>query len=210
MKTSRRFRPYGTAYHLPIKGKAKVTPQAENGAEIETWIYVVNDKNEQSLLGKADAIRLGIVQLNLNGAETEVIKKMSFIPKEIVLVDGIVSGGETQQSIDKRMQDIIKDFPSVFTDTTGRFRGGPIKIQVKSNAVPVIQAPRRIPLHYRERAKAELEKMISEDIIEGLIDTEEPGTFLSNLFITDKKGTDKIRVTLIGLSRGEQVNISDS
>ena len=56
VKTSKRFRPYGTAYHLPIKGKAKVTLQAENGAETETWIYVVNDKNEQSLLGKADAV----------------------------------------------------------------------------------------------------------------------------------------------------------
>ena len=111
-------------------------------------------------------------------------------------MDGIVSGGETQQAMDKRIQDIIRDFPLVFTDTTGRFRGEPIKIQVKSNAVPVIQAPRRIPLHYRERAEAELRKMIFEDIIEGPIDIEEPGTFLSNLVFTDKKGTDKIRVTL--------------
>ena len=75
------------------------------------------------------------------------MKKISFIPKESFSVDGIVSGGKTQLAIDKRMQDIIKDFPSVFTDTTERFRGEPIKIQVKSNAVPVIQAPRRIPLH---------------------------------------------------------------
>ena len=51
-------------------------------------------------------------------------------------------------------------------------------------------------MHYRERAKAELEKMISEDIIEGPIDVEEPGTFLSNLVITDKKGTDKVQLTL--------------
>ena len=197
VRTSKRFRPYGTAYHLPIKGKAKVTLQAENGVEIETWIYVVNDKNEQSLFGKADVIRLGIVQLNLQGAETEVIKKISFIPKESVSADNIiVSGGETQQAIDKRMQDIIEDFQSVFTDIIGRFRGEPIKIQVKSNAVLVIQAPRRIPLHCSERAKTELEKIISEDIIEGPIDTEEPGTFLSNLVITAKKGTDKIRVTL--------------
>ena len=85
MKTSKRFRPYKTAYHLPIKGKAKVTLQTENGAEIETWIYVVNDKNEQSLLGKADAIRLGIVQLNLKGAETEVIKKNIIHSKRIFL-----------------------------------------------------------------------------------------------------------------------------
>ena len=38
--------------------------------------------------------------------------------------------------------------------------------------------------------------MISEDIIEGPIDIEEPETFLGNLVITDKKGTDKIRVML--------------
>ena len=69
---------------------------------------------------------------------------MSFIAKKSVSVDGIVSGGETQQAIDKRMQDIIKDFPSVFTDIIRRFRSEHIKIQVKSNAVPVIQAPRRI------------------------------------------------------------------
>ena len=97
-----------------------------------------------------------------------------------------------RNTISNRQKDEIKDFPSVLTDTTGRFRGKPIKIQLKSNAVPVIQAPRRIPLHYRERAKAELEKIISEDII----CVEEPGTFLSKLVITDKKGIDKIRVTL--------------
>ena len=38
--------------------------------------------------------------------------------------------------------------------------------------------------------------MISEDIIEGPADIEEPGTFLSNLVITDKNGTDKVWVTL--------------
>ena len=52
VKTSKRFRPYGTAYYLPIKGKAKVTLQAENGAEIETWIYVVNDKTSNHFFEK--------------------------------------------------------------------------------------------------------------------------------------------------------------
>ena len=61
---------------------------------------------------------------------------MSFIPKKSVSVDGIVFGGETQQAINKRMQDIIKDFASVFTDTTGRFTGKPIK-SGKSNEVPL-------------------------------------------------------------------------
>ena len=38
--------------------------------------------------------------------------------------------------------------------------------------------------------------MKKDDIIEGPISIERPGTFLSNLVITEKKGTDKIRVTL--------------
>ena len=38
--------------------------------------------------------------------------------------------------------------------------------------------------------------MKEEDIIEGPITIEEPGTFLSDLVITDKKGTDRIGVTL--------------
>ena len=47
-----------------------------------------------------------------------------------------------------------------------------------------------------DRLEVELEKISKEDIIEGPSDEEEPGTFISNLVITDKKGTDQIRVTL--------------
>ena len=36
--------------------KAKATQIAERGAKIETWIYVVDDSIEQSLLGESDAI----------------------------------------------------------------------------------------------------------------------------------------------------------
>ena len=60
----------------------------------------------------------------------------------------------------------------------------------------VIQPPRRVPMHYGERLRQELEKMKEEDITEGPINIEEPGTFLSNLVVADKKGTDRIRVTL--------------
>ena len=86
VKTSKRFRPYGTAYHLPIKGKALVTLTAELGAEIETWIYVVDDHKESSLLGETDAIRLGIVKLDLRGAEEEVVKKIEYLNKSDVKI----------------------------------------------------------------------------------------------------------------------------
>ena len=201
VKTSKRFRPYGTAYHLPIRGKAKVKLTAERGAATETWIYVVDDKKEQSLLGEADAIALGIVTLDLKGSpphksDAEVINKIEYGQLSFEAPGEIVSGGETQAEIDKNMKQIMKDFPKLFSDSTGKVKGPPIKIQVRDDATPVIQPGRRIPLHYMEKLKSELERMKREDIIEGPIEIEVPGTFLSNIVITDKKDTGDIRVTL--------------
>ena len=136
------------------------------------------------------------MKLDLKGSTEEVMGRVSYLPKPNPPSNGIVSGNETQKEIDKRMKALINQFPSVFTDVTGKFRGEPIKIQLKSDMSPVIQHPCRIPMHYRERLRQELGKMKEEDIIEGPITIEEPGTFLSNLVITDKKGIDRIRVTL--------------
>ena len=81
VKTSKGFRPFGTAYKLPIIGRAHVTLTAEAGAQITTWVYVVKDRKEQSLLGKSDGERVGIIQLNPKGATTEVVNRLTEIPK---------------------------------------------------------------------------------------------------------------------------------
>ena len=44
--------------------------------------------------------------------------------------------------------------------------------------------------------KTEVFRMKDEDIIEGPIEVEESGTFVSNVVLTDKKDTDQVRVTL--------------
>ena len=51
-------------------------------------------------------------------------------------------------------------------------------------------------MHYINPLKKEIEQMLNDDIIEGPISIEEPGTFLSNLVIVDKKDKRAIRVTL--------------
>ena len=108
-----------------------------------------------------------------------------------------MSGGETQVKIDANMKKIISQFPALFSAKTGKFQGPPIKIQVHSNATPVVQPSLRIPLHYMERLQSEIIKMSKDDIIEGPLEIEEPGTYISNLVITDKKwDPEKIRVTL--------------
>jgi len=60
----------------------------------------------------------------------------------------------------------------------------------------VIQARRKLPLSYIDRLGGMVKKFLDEDLIEGPLDEEEEGTFISNLVITDKKDSDDIRVTL--------------
>ena len=95
------------------------------------------------------------------------------------------------------LQKMEVQFQSIFTTKTGKYRGDPIKIHVQSDVTPVIQPSRRIALHYVDRTKKKIESMLAEDIIEGPLEVEEPGMFISNLVISDKKnGSDEIRVTL--------------
>ena len=197
VKTSKLFRPYGTQYHLPIIGRAYVAIRSENGAVINTWVYIVNSTKESSLLGETDAVRLGIVTINLKGAEKEVtVNKVDFVTKSALSKQEPIQNQQSQRQIEDTMKLMRMKHKDVFSDVTGKFQGPPIKIQVSKNAVPIIQPRRGNPLHYVDRLEKELKKMLDEDIIEGPLDEEEPGTFISNLVITDKKGTDQIRVTL--------------
>ena len=56
-----------------ILGKAHVNLTALKGAKIDTYVYIIDDPKEQSLLGEEDAKRLGLVKLNPKGATHEVI-----------------------------------------------------------------------------------------------------------------------------------------
>ena len=101
--------------------------------------------------------------------------------------EGSISGGQTQEEIDKAMKDLTDQFPKLFEDRIGKFKGKPIKIQVKPNTVPIIQPTRQIPLYYIEPLEAEFKHMIEYDITKGPLELEEPETYISNLVITDKK-----------------------
>ena len=72
VKTRIKFRPYRTDSQLLIRGRAKVRLTAKVGAEIETWVYINDDGNENSLLGKRYAIRLGIVNIGPEGMSHKV------------------------------------------------------------------------------------------------------------------------------------------
>jgi len=83
--------------------------------------------NEQSLLGEEDATRLGIVTLDVLGAPAEVVKHISHMQATTRVLDDVAGGGQTQDEIDTNMKHIIEQFLSVFSNSTGKFIGSPIK-----------------------------------------------------------------------------------
>ena len=190
-----------------FKEKQHVNLTAQKGAQIDKYLYIIDDPKEQSLLGEEDAKRLGIVKLNPEGATHEVIppaetiKRISYPTKSNYDSNNKdeTSAHKTNSRaiIDKQMQQILEQFPESFSDNTRKFEGDRIKIHVRPNVNLVVQPPRHIPLHYVDRLHDEIIKMVDEDIIESPLETEEPGTYISNLVITDKKwDPQRIRVTL--------------
>jgi hypothetical protein len=212
VKTSKKFRPYGTQKHLPIRGKAVISLQSKNGARIKTRVYIINSRKEQSLLGKYDGIRLGIVKLNPNGGkeavsidanDDEEIQRMESLrrvtrhKKGSTTSQGIVSGGETQVEIDTHMKKMIDDNPSLFSNRTGRFNGDPIHIHMKDDATPVVAPSRPVPLQYVDRLNTEIQQMLDDGVITGPLKSVPPDMCISNLVVTSKKwDPKKIRVTL--------------
>ena len=61
--TKIRFRPYSTKAEVPLLGKMKVKLTNNNGYQTNTTVYVTKGQTE-SLLGREDAIDLGIIQIN--------------------------------------------------------------------------------------------------------------------------------------------------
>ena len=166
VKTNIKFRPYGTSVQLPIRGRAKVYFRAQAGAAISTYVYVNDDDSESSLLGKNDAERLGIIQINLRGSREEIKlePEKEITPEEEVQRiklcrrAGLKKGsGETAKEDDKKMNKLVKDYAGIFQGI-GEYRGEPVRIKVDKDASPIIQPPRRIPLHYVEPLKEHLEE----------------------------------------------------
>ena len=95
------------------------------------------------------------------------------------------NGTEENLDIEDKMNWVAEEFKPLFQGI-GWYKGSPIQIQVKPGARPVIQPPRRIPLHYREPLEDHLAELLEQDVIEGPLQEEERGTWISNLVITAK------------------------
>ena len=69
-------------------------------------------------------------------------------------------------------------------DKIGRFPGGQYHIQLIDNATPIIHPPRKVPVHIMPLYKAELEKMIADDII---TEVKEPTDWVNSIVCNVKR-----------------------
>ena len=192
-KNKVRLVPYGTNQHLEVLGRSKCTMTAGAGAKVDTIVYVVRGAKE-SLLGLKDGEALGIINIQPEG---EPVRRLDMFTKEAEPAPGtVVSGGQTQDQIDKTMADLVAKFPKVFKGL-GRATGVPdIHIEMDNSVTPVQQKQRQIPIQYKQKLKDHLEELVREGVVTPVECTNGTG-WIHNVVITAKKwSADKIRMNL--------------
>ena len=100
---------------------------------------------------------------------------------------------------------ILKEYKDCF-DKIGRFPGEKYHIKLIDNPVPVVHPPRTVPVLILPLYKAELNKMLAEDIVVPVI---EPTEWVNSIVchVTEKPdGTKKVK-TLLRSKRSEQEHL---
>ena len=82
-RSNMRFRPYSTDEAIPLLGMCDVKLRSKRGKTVKTRIYVAEGEAE-SLLGRQDAINLGILMINPDGDEPDKTDRLRCITPEIL------------------------------------------------------------------------------------------------------------------------------
>ena len=89
-------------------------------------------------------------------------------------------------------EDLIREYPQVFSDVPRPMPGEQFHIGLEDDVVPYcVTTPRTIPYAYRDKEKAELDRMVSERIIAPVT---EPTRWCAPIVVAPKKETDNIRL----------------
>ena len=176
---------------------------------VVTRVYVTKGQHE-SLLGKDDAIALGILKLDRDGdtPETEAPEAVRCITPEVLkdpIEIGIVLGGQTQPQIDAEMNKIAEEYSDIF-EGVGRAKCDPIHTQMKEGAIPVTQPKRQIPLQFKEETRKKLQYLKDNGLIEGPLPPGECKGWLTNMVITKKAwNSDEVRINIDTKRMNDQV-----
>ena len=170
----------------------------EENHTIKTTVYIVEGERE-SLLGKEDAIKLGIISVNPKGKKPNGQDTVGCITPETLkdpIKEGTVSGGQTQAQIDAKMEELANKHEDVFKGM-GRANTDPIHIEIEDDAIPMAQGRRPIPHQLREAAQEKLRYMLDNDLIEGPLPAEQCKGWIHNIVVTKKGWSEKeVRINL--------------
>ena len=102
-----KFKPYGTNIVLPVIGRAKVVLQCQAGAEVKTMVYVVRDQKE-SLLGRRDGQKLGIIMIKPEGkAAEQQIRQITSVSKEKLFEEDKVEAN--MEKLKGKLQELFRE-----------------------------------------------------------------------------------------------------
>ena len=204
--TEVRFRPYSTDKIVPLLGCCDVRMRNNKDMIIKTRVYITEGEKE-SLLGKDDAMALGILKLNPDGDEPENVRRVTTQTPEILRCitpeilkpenkTGIVSGGKTQLQIDADMS-VIADKHSKVLEGMGRAKVDPIHINMRNEMTPIAQGKRPIPEQFKEAVNEKLLYMKDNGLIEGPLPPGECTGWIHNMVITKKSwSTSEVRINI--------------
>ena len=149
-------------------------------ASVSSEFTIVEAPGHPSMIGCRQAQELGIITIHVEE------------------VSGDSASPATQQAahyVGLSKATVMDEYKDCF-DKIGRFPGDQYHIQLIDNPTPVIHPPRTVPVHILPLYKAELEKMIADDII---TDVTEPTDWVNSIVCNVKEtpdGMKKVRLCL--------------
>ena len=170
-KTTTRAFAYDNQKPVTFIGKFDALVETRKRYAIATF-YVVNNNTSGNLISADTAQELGLVTLHLN--------KISTPTQSSTLVTN-------DDNLNKR----IAKHSSVFQGL-GKLKDSAVKLNIDENIVPVAEPQRRVPFHIREKVKIAIEKLLEDEIIEKVPDTQ--ATPWISPIVAVPKGDESVRI----------------
>ena len=177
-QTNIKFRPYGTETILKCHGTVDATIVTQSGAKHTTQMYVVEGHLAEPLLGRVDALALGVLNIKKEG-RNETTEGVNVVADNlraagIRLAGGVQASENMTPDAQKRLDDLIERHTSLFKGI-GLLKGNPVKFEIDAEVPPVGDNFRPIPLAYQDRLSDHLHVLRDFDKIEDVDATQHDG-----------------------------------
>ncbi|KAK2572006.1 Uncharacterized protein P5673_003431 [Acropora cervicornis] len=180
--TSGAISAYGGS-RLPVVGEVKLKVWRDTQ---HCWLNckLIDSQDIRPILGQKACMGMKIIQYTDNDA----MNKPDMGSARVYAVND-KSDALTKEAL-------IKAFPEVFSESVGKLEGE-YHIKLDKAACPTQHAPRRVPVALREQLRAELDRMVQQNIIAPVTT---PTKWVSSLVVVPKK-TGKLMILEISIKQ---------